>query len=391
MTTSVYDQLDALYHIEPRRLTRAKDICAEGKCEIDDAQSTTDMLVARVNYHHKVWMQLRPSVAVECTCRDWRVRGRNRSPKMACKHVIALALEADEREDLDDLVASPPANLDLHPPPRGEDGLTPFGQQVADTIAAAVETQAELVERLIDAGEVPFLLGPTGVAKTSSVREVATRNAWSFEEIAGSPSFADADLVGTKMQGGVRIPGPFARAFERARGGETVLLFLDEFTRFNRRAQDILMRPLLPTSRDVANAMNIPAKADVRLIEAPLWGVEWAPVEQVKIVIAANPWGSQIDPALVRRVYPVEVSFSEEAADLFEDDLAEAIRLSWKATRGGELPLPIEYGALTRAQGPDDSSILVRYFHRLRAVDQAGAEGYRTLLEGEGITLPEGV
>ena len=40
-----------------------------------------------------------------------------------------------------------------------------------------------------------MLLGPTGCGKTSATRQVALRHGWGLEEVAGSHSFADADIV----------------------------------------------------------------------------------------------------------------------------------------------------------------------------------------------------
>jgi hypothetical protein len=149
-----------------------------------------------------------------------------------------------------------------------------FSDRVAAAIGRAIAALADLVEVTVNAGEIPFLLGPTGVGKTSAVRLVATRNGWGFEEVTGSESWADADLLGLRTDH-LEQPGVLARAFARARAGETVLLFIDEATRFNSRAHDLFMRPFQPTPVSVACAMGLPVAEPVRLAEAPLWGVEW--------------------------------------------------------------------------------------------------------------------
>ena len=104
-------------------------------------------------------------------------------------------------------------------------------------------------------------------------------------------------------------------------------------------------------------------------------------------MLAANPWGSALDPALLRRVEPLEVQMADAVAALFEQRLADAIRASWKSVDQGELPLPIEYQHLSTAQAPDDTRILQRYLTRLHILDRAAAEGYRHLLHGLGIVL----
>jgi len=288
------------------------------------------------------------------------------------------------------VLITPPQAIAAQPPPASPPPPSPaatFRDRILQAVAGAISALADQVEAVLAAGEVPFLIGPTGCGKTSAVRLVATRNAWGFEEVSGSPSFADADLAGVKMAGGVELAGPFARAFRRARDGEVVLLFIDEFLRFNTRAQDILVRPLLPTPPSVAQAMGIRTAEFVRLLEAPLWGVEWAPCSRARLAIACNPWGSVLDPAVVRRVTPVPVAFAPAVARLFTTPLQNAIEASWKAVQGGQLPLPIEYQALTTAEAPDDRRFLAAYFGRLGAIDPAAAEGFRKVLQGIGVTV----
>jgi hypothetical protein len=183
--------------------------------------------------------------------------------------------------------------------------------------------------------------------------------------------------------------GVLARAFQRARRGETVLVFLDELARFNVRVPDLLMRPLLPIAPEVAWAMQIPAEPGqaVRLVEAPVWGVEWAPVERTPFVLAANPWGAALDPALVRRATPVEVNFAPDVATLCAGKTKTVLETSWKLVTEGQLPLPVEYQALGLLTQPDDLAFVGPYMARLRAVDRPAAEGFKKLLEGMGVKL----
>jgi hypothetical protein len=53
----------------------------------------------------------------------------------------------------------------------------------------------------------------------------------------------------------------------------------------------------------------------------------------------------------------------------------------------GELPLPLEYQALTRARHPQDTAVLRAYLVRLGAVDKAAAQGFKAVVEGIGVTL----
>lgn len=377
--------------VDQRRVERAQEIVDLGRVRVSTAtaQEIAGEIVGR--YRTSITLDAAaPSVLdLECDCPDWQQRGQHFS--QPCKHLLALALKVGAVPDNgavvlitvpQAVVAQPP----LASPPPPSPAAT-FRDRILQAVAGAIAALADQVEGVLAAGEVPFLIGPTGCGKTSAVRLVATRNAWGFEEVSGSPSFADADLAGVKMAGGVELAGPFARAFRRARDGEVVLLFIDEFLRFNTRAQDILVRPLLPTPPSVAQAMGIRTDEFVRLLEAPLWGVEWAPCSRARLAIACNPWGSVLDPAVVRRVTPVPVAFAPAVARLFTTPVQNAIEASWKAVQGGQLPLPIEYQALTTAEAPDDRRFLAGYFGRLGAIDPAAAEGFRKVLQGIGVTV----
>mgnify|MGYP002260502697 CR=1 FL=1 len=230
-----------------------------------------------------------------------------------------------------------------------------------------------------------LFLGPTGVGKTSAIRQVALATQSLLIEHAGSDSFTDSDLVGVEMPGGKRMPGPIGNALTHAREmGEPVLLFLDEFLRYNSRAQESLMRLLLPIHAEITRVMGISHDGAIRATSAPFCGDEWAPAEAVSIVLAANPWGNIPDPALVRRTVPIMVGFENNVAGLFSQKIHAAIDLSWKGTADGSLPLPIEYGELARAQSVDDPGILARYNNRLMALDPAAAKGFETLLSNLG-------
>jgi len=377
--------------VDQRRVERAQEIVDLGRVRVSTAtaQEIAGEIVGR--YRTSITLDAtNPSVLdLECDCPDWQQRGQHFS--QPCKHLLALALEVGAVPDNGTVVLiTPPQAVAAQPPLASPPPLSPaatFRDRILQAVAGAIAALADQVEAVLAAGEVPFLIGPTGCGKTSAVRLVATRNAWGFEEVSGSPSFADADLAGVKMAGGVELAGPFARAFRRARDGEVVLLFIDEFLRFNTRAQDILVRPLLPTPPSVAQAMGIRTDELVRLLEAPLWGVEWAPCSRARLAIACNPWGSVLDPAVVRRVTPVPVAFAPAVARLFTTPIQNAIEASWKAVQGGQLPLPIEYQALTTAEAPDDRRFLAAYFGRLGAIDPAAAEGFRKVLQGIGVTV----
>jgi hypothetical protein len=177
------------------------------------------------------------------------------------------------------------------------------------------------------------------------------------------------------------MPGPIGAALTYAQlSGEQALIFLDEFLRFSPRAQESMMRILLPKSAAIARAMGIDYDGEVRVTSAPFWGESWAPADLCHIVLAANPWGNTPDPALLRRVEPVSVTFSDSVLSLFKGKAHNAIELSWKGAADGSLPLPIEYSELARAKDEKDMSFVERYVARVKVIDPAAAQAYQTLL-----------
>ena len=402
---TILEEFKQMYSVEARREARADEL-VQGLA-VTLATVERDRVRAFVNGHHtcEISRLSDGQLGVICTCQDWKSRGMG--VNMPCKHILGLVKIVDQQQLLSanpgatpvvsitpvtEIPTATPATRPLAPPPPGtrpRKRPQSFGEQVAQAIGAAIEGLANLVEEVLLDGGIPFLIGSTGCGKTSATRLVATRNLWGFEEVAGAHSFADSDLVGLRTDR-MEMPGIFARTFQRARNGEPVLMFLDELFRFNVRSMDILMRPLQIAAPNVAQAMGFAVDCPVRIVEAPLWGTEVAPAHQVHIVLAANPWGNTIDPALIRRVEPIEVEMAAAVADLFEDKIADAIRASWKSVSQGELPLPIEYQSLSCASSAADASFLKRYLTRLKVLDPAAAEGYRHLLDGIGLKLDGG-
>ena len=376
------------FKVEPARLKRASDIRSP-RPTVGKKSNGDCIIEATLHAYNVQWeitsrggnAVLRPS----CTCPDWADRGRYSNT--LCKHLLSAALQNDGLPA--EITNLKPISADIVFPTKEEKPkaahLESFNERVRREISRAVSGLAEDVLAVLKEGYVPFLLGPTGVGKTSAIRQVALATHSLLIEHAGADSFTDSDLVGVEMPSGKRMPGPIGNALTHAREmDEPVLLFLDEFLRYNSRAQESLMRLLLPIPADITRAMGISHEGAIRATSAPFWGDEWAPAEAVSIVLAANPWGNIPDPALVRRSVPIMVGFQDSVAGLFSQKTRAAIDLSWQGTADGSLPLPIEYGELAHAQSADDPLILARYTNRLLALDPAAAKGFETLLDNLG-------
>jgi hypothetical protein len=325
-------------------------------------------------------------IEAQCGCEDYAQR-YGIDPKVAqpCKHIIAVMKRVETREiEFDDgfmPVAKLPEGTKEASSECSEDMSLPFPQRVSNAIGNVVGALAVQVVDILRAGRVPFLVGPTGCGKTSAVSKAALMLGARFYETAGADSWTDSDLVGVLMPNGTPMPGPIGAALTHAQlSGGRVLIFLDEFLRFSPRAQESMMRILLPKSAAIAHAMGIDAGCEIRVTSAPFWGESWAPADLCHIVLAANPWGNTPDPALLRRVEPVNAAFSDSVLSLFKGKAQDAIELSWKGAADGSLPLPIEYGELARARGEKDMSFVERYVARVRVIDPAAAQAYQILL-----------
>jgi len=375
------------FKVEPARLKRANDIRTPQPNV--ESKLNGDTVVETTMHSYAVRWEITPRgddavICPSCTCPDWADRGRYSN--LLCKHLLSTAIHSG---DLFAATSLKPISADIVFSTKEEkqivEQVEDFNECVRREISKAVSSLAESVLAVLKEGYVPFLLGPTGVGKTSAIRQVALATQSLLIEHAGADSFTDSDLVGVEMPSGKRMPGPIGNALTHAREmGEPVLLFLDEFLRYNSRAQESLMRLLLPIPAEITRVMGISHDGAIRATSAPFWGDEWAPAESVSIVLAANPWGNVPDPALVRRTVPIMVGFDNSVAGLFSQKTRAAIDLSWKGTADGSLPLPIEYGELARAQSADDPAILSRYTNRLMALDPAAAKGFETLLSNLG-------
>ena len=208
-------------------------------------------------------------------------------------------------------------------------------------------------------------------------------------------SKADADLVGMLTVEGP-LPKVFANAFKAARQElqkpldeqKPVVLVLDEMYRYNQRALDVLMGPLArPKSAKLAALMGIPCNEPIRVIDVPIWPLEWAPARLLHIGLAANPWGASPDPALIRRVLPIRMGFDQAVLAPFQEKIRQAVQVTWDATAAESIRLPLGYSTLVKASGPNDTGVFVEYFARLETLDPTAPDGLRALFAQKGILI----
>ncbi len=366
---------------DANRIERAQsDVLSTLEPVAEESGSTRQ--VFRANYKHKVSVSYgeEGQLTGKCSCPDFN--GRQLARGLACKHLVGLCMFlADRGTDPQDLVQPGAAAAAA--------GITWPTGALRVAVGAAIMSLANTMGGYLLEGEAPLVIGPTGVGKTTALHHVAEILDFGLEEVAGSESWTEADLIGTWTPAREWVWGPIGRAFNRAQQGETVLLFIDEVTRFNPRAADILLRAIQPLASGLARRMGLtaipPTVDEVFVAEAPLLGYrQWAPADRLLWVAAGNPGVNPLDPALVRRFLVCEARLDRNVLQALPTEVQDLVGSLWDSYEQGELPLPLEYQQLTRARGAAD---LFRLYHaRLRALDPIAAEAVARILEGNGFT-----
>jgi hypothetical protein len=151
------------------------------------------------------------------------------------------------------------------------------------------------VELVIATGEVPLLVGESGIGKTALAKQLATENGWSLVvidgnllkegEIGGLPTietYKGPDQQGLPMEYKTTVYAVHYKLREidgEIAGGNTVLLFIDEINRCEHTVQQELMNLIL--NREI-NGYRLP--------------------ENIKLLAAMNPsgkYGSNFDYQVV--------------------------------------------------------------------------------------------
>mgnify|MGYP000057369253 CR=1 FL=1 len=380
---AILQQQWALDVPDARRVQRARDTVLS-TIQDDGQIGATHAFTA--NYRHTVEIGDNGcgGYAAVCTCQDFT--GRQMAIGAACKHLVATAMWLEDRGwDTDDLFGTggTPQSAPLPDPPGWPVNA------LRGAVGKAIGALADRIGAYLMDGDSPLLIGPTGVGKTSAVHQVATTLGMGLEEVAGSDSWTEADLIGTWTPAREWAWGPVGRAFRRAREGEGVLVFVDEATRFNPRALDLLLRAIQPVSDTLARRMGIsipPGTGDVYVTEAPLLGHrDWCPASHLTWIAAGNPGVNPLDPALVRRFLVLEARLARAVLDVLPVETQPLVAQLWDSYERGELPLPLEYQQLLRAHSPAD--LFTLYHARLRALDPIAAEAVARVLDGNGIPI----
>ena len=375
-----------------------------------------DLMLAEANrpkVTHKIKITLGlsgPDVIVvnaDCSCQDFRVRGQ--ASRTLCKHLIGLCnvVKADDIDpslvtlgmqtraiatttigSTSSIAPPPPPKVTVVDAPsdvnlyiRAEDAPEPedFCARVAYRINLVIQSMAQRVLEVIEAGRTPYLIGPSGCGKTSAAEQAALLRDWQLFELFGTESWTDAELVGIDGAG-MHKPGILTRAAHAAQGeGAPVLVIITEVPRFNVKALNVLLNPLLPKSVAVARQMGIETDKPIRHFEGPFWGSEWAHADRMHFCLDGNPWGNPLDPAIRQRVVPIEVDFAKAVADCFDEPVRDAVIASWGWVRSGKADVVIDYRELTAARDPGDLDIVRNYLARLRMKDKAAASSFLKL------------
>lgn len=261
--------------------------------------------------------------------------------------------------------------------------VTAFENLLRDDIESAI-TRLSISAQSVLSGQQILLTGPSGCGKTSAMGMLAANNNMLFVPVDGKSSWADNDIVGMKVNGQT-YEGPISQAFAAARTGSQVLLFFDEVFRFNQRALDVLMGPMVPVPVKVARAMGIQTDVPVRIVKSPLWGMDWAPAANVVIVAAGNPWGNDLDPALRRRFDDViQVYFDRQVLKSLSAPIRNVIDQVWRnLEQNNDMALTIEYQAIARMQAHNDVAILKTFERRLRAFDPSEADTFKLIVQAQ--------
>jgi hypothetical protein len=266
--------------------------------------------------------------------------------------------------------------------------------RTSKAISKAVNETSEDVRSFFLSGDERCLLlsGASGTGKTSAIDRVCRDFGFAFIPFSGDNTTSMNSAFGfatAKDRGEAKA---FTIAFTNARNGIDTVLFVDELRRLS---QDMFNSMITMIQHKTAGSVrsiladsenpipdDMPDSELVYFAAPPWWPMQWAPAKNLKWVFACNPWGTKLDPAFVRRCYPMNVFFSEDVLKLFDSNIADYIKATWEDYLAGLVELSIEYSAIKNSLGSNDDSIVMVYLQQLKAMDE---DQYKYMCERLGI------
>jgi AAA domain (dynein-related subfamily) len=321
--------------------------------------------------------------------------------KEMCRHVMAAASTID---------------LDQAAKQTSKNDPKKFKKALQDAMhQAAIEQIVEPAKHAFGRGLKPFFLGPPGCGKTYGLRLLSHLLNLEFHTFTCEPANTPHDLAGIVLPENRQTYGPLYLAMRSARLGQESLFFLDEIPRANLEMLASLMQMLDTThtiAKDLVNALR-------RLPENTPWRKEhleaataldedaeiiyyrsnlldewlWAPRGMIQIALGGNPWGTELDPALISRVYPVEVDYSHHVTSLFSKRIQDAFKIVGSALAERKIAMPITYRNMGLATHNDDHEFIVDWAKQAAVTSWSGADnlaGVRQAMQEQcKITLPQ--
>lgn len=340
------------------------------------------------------------SLLCSCQCGAW-YRNESQGKGAYCMHTLAMGIlfDGDEGEvDPDTLAPStrafgggtgnstpraPRAPKVAGAPSQSKQAkIDQFREKVSGTIQKAIDKLAERVEAYFISNDtrVPFLSGGTGTGKTSAVRAVCDKFGYQFVFFSGDATTTFDTAWGVDVGNLQSKDKEFSWAFRFAREGIKTVLFIDEMLRLDFRFRDAMMKLIQPERAKDVRAMlartsnplptDMPDETLLYVGKANFWEMQWCPAENLRFVVAANPWGdNRVDAAFARRCMPIHVEYDKDVLKYFSPSIKNVVEKTWEMYAQGTIQLPIEYGNLAHAKAADDREMVEVYMSQLQLSD----------------------
>lgn len=166
------------FKLDPKRLERSDAIKIGRIKKIGDFEVSATAPAHKGAYGLRLKIERegkKAFVSMSCECEDFKGRGVmiDTSHIQPCKHLLKF-MKITDVMDVDAQAGStrPIARAEestSSDAPEVKESLLPFSERVKNAINKAVMSLADVTTAVLNEGNVPFLLGPTGCGKTSAV------------------------------------------------------------------------------------------------------------------------------------------------------------------------------------------------------------------------------